>query len=85
VGRFLGAPAVIVVTDHRMLVVNDRQWEPDIVPVGLEPGLEVEGRRDDHSAALVFRRGGAELVVDLITDPDAARDVASLVRARVDG
>ena len=82
-GRFLGASALVAVTDRRMLVVNDREWEPDIVPVGLEPGLEVEGRQDEHRAALVFRRGAAELVVDEIADTEAAREVAIMVRARV--
>lgn len=80
--RFLGADGVIVVTDRRMLIANDRAWEPDVVPVALEPGLTVQGWQDDRSAALVFARAGHELIVDRITDRAVAQELAAEVRRR---
>ena len=83
--RFLGADGAIVLTDRRMLITNARSWEPDVVPVGLEPGLSVQGWQDDRSAALVFARDGHELVVDRITDRVVAQELAAEVRRRSEG
>lgn len=83
--RFLGAPAALALSDRRLLVVNAREWEPDIVPVALEPGLTVQGWQDERHAALVFARGGHEIVVDRISDRAMAQEIASGVRARVGG
>ncbi len=85
VGRFQGANAVIIITDRRMLVANDRAWAPDIVLVGLEPGLAVQGWADGHNAVLRFERDGRELVVDRIADAEIAREIAGVVRERTGG
>ena len=80
--RFRGAPGALALTDRRLLVVNAREWEPDVVPVGLEPGLAVRGWQDERRAALVFIREGHELVVDQISDRAIAQEIAAAVRAR---
>ena len=85
VGRFQGADAVLVITDRRMVVANDRAWEPDVVPVGLELGLTVQGWADGRNAVLRFERDGVELVVDRIADAEIARDIAGMVRERAGG
>ena len=85
VGRFQGADAVIVITDRRMLVANDRAWEPDVVPVALEPGLTVQGWADGRNAVLRFERDAVELVVDRIADAEVAREIAGVVRERTGG
>lgn len=84
-GRFLGADAVIVVTNERMLVANDRDWEPDVVPVALEGGLSVQGWHDGRHAVLRFARAGVEIVVDRISDAEIARQIATVVRERSGG
>ncbi len=83
--RFLGADGAIVLTDRRMLITNDRPYEPDVVSVGLEAGLTVQGWQDDRAAALVFARDGHELVVDRITDRTVAQELAAEVRRRAEG
>lgn len=83
--RFRGAPAALALSDRRLLVVNAREWEPDVLPVGLEPGLTVQGWQDERHAALVFTRDGHELVVDQIGDRAMAQEIAVGVRARVGG
>ncbi|MEM7143302.1 MAG: hypothetical protein AAF548_19965, partial [Actinomycetota bacterium] len=83
--RFRGATGALALTDRRLLVVNARQWEPDVLPIPLEAGLTVQGWADERQAALVFTRDGHELVVDQIPDPALAQEIAAGVRARVDG
>jgi hypothetical protein len=83
--RFRGAPAAMALTDRRLLVVNAREWEPDVLPVGLEPGMTVQGWQDERHAALLFSRDGHDLVVDQIADRALAQEIAAGVRARVGG
>ncbi|MEO0495503.1 MAG: hypothetical protein AAF081_19015, partial [Actinomycetota bacterium] len=83
--RFLGADGAVVVTDRRMVIANAREWEPDVVPVGLEPGLTVQGWQDERAAALVFGRDGHELVIDRIADRQVAQEIATEVRRRAGG
>jgi len=83
--RFRGAPAALALSDRRLLLVNAREWEPDVLPVGLEPGLTVQGWQDERYAALVFTRDGHELVVDRIGDRAMAQEIAAGVRSRVGG
>ena len=83
--RFLGADGAVVLTDRQMLITNARPWQPDVVPVALEPGLTVQGWQDDRSAALVFARSGHELVVDQISDRAIAQELAAEVRRRTEG
>lgn len=82
--RFRGADGAAVLTEHRLLVANARPFEPDVVTIGLEPGLGVQGWQDGQAAALVFERNGHELVVDRIIDRDLARELTTEVRRRVE-
>ncbi len=81
-GRFLGAAGVMALTDRRLLIVNAREWNPDVMPVGLEPGLTVKGWQDGGTAALVLARDGHELVVDRIADLDVVQQIVTQIRAR---
>jgi hypothetical protein len=84
-GRYLGANGILALTDRRLLVVNDREWQPDITTVDLAPGLEVKGWQDERRAALVFERDGHQLVTDQIADRELAQEIAREVRARAGG
>ena len=83
--RYLGAPGALALTDRRLLVVNAREWEPDVTTVQLEPGLSVKGWQDGNHAALVFAREGQELIVDRIADGAIAQEIAAAVRSRSGG
>lgn len=83
--RFQGANGALALTDRRLIVVNARQWDPDVLPISLEPGLTVQGWQDERQAALVFSRDGRDLVVDQIADLAKAQEIAAGVRSRVDG
>ena len=84
-GRYLGANGILALTDRRLLVVNDREWQPDITTVELAPGLVVNGWQDERRAALVFERDGHQMVVDQIADRDLAQELAKGVRDRAGG
>ena len=84
-GRYLGANGILALTDRRVLVVNDREWQPDITTVELAAGLVVKGWQDDRRAALVFERDGHQMVVDQIVDRDLAQELAKGVRDRFAG
>ena len=81
--RYRGVDGALALTDRRLLAVNAREWDPDVTPIGLEPGLSVQGWQDDRRAALVFARDGHEIVVDRIADRGIAQQVAASIRARV--
>ncbi len=83
--RFLGADGAMALTDRRLLIVNAREWNPDVMPVGLEPGLTVQGWQDGGSAALVFARDGHELVVDRIGDLGGRQEITKKIRTRAGG
>ena len=84
-GRYLGANGILALTDRRLLVTNDREWQPDITTIELAPGLTVKGWQDERRATLLFERHGHQLVIDQIGDRDLAHEIADGVRARVGG
>lgn len=83
-GKFLGEDAVAVVCGDRVLVVNDREWKPDIRSISLSASLTVQGMGDDKSASLTIS-GDDEPVEITGIDPAQAREFAHRIRTRVAG
>ena len=55
-----------MVGDALRLTIRSLPSPPDIVlPVGLEPGLTVQGWQDERHAALVFTRDEADTAIGL--------------------
>lgn len=79
-GQMLGRPAAVVVTRSRVLVVNDRRWQPivDIYPI--DDSLTVRGRHDRHVAALSFADAERLSMVDGISEVELAVDLAWAIR-----
>ncbi len=84
-GEYQHRPGVVVLTDRRVLVANDRRWAPDVRTLPLDPALVVHGWQDDRRATLVFVLDGIGVLVGAISDRPLARDLAQRVRARVGG
>ena len=82
-GRFLGRDGVCLLTNARLLFVNDNEWKPDVAEVDLVDGLTVQGWADDRSAAIVFTRGDDHVVIERISEKAAAQTLAEAVRERV--
>ena len=82
-GRFGGEDGVAVATDRRVLLVNDREWKPDVQSLPYVPGLVVKGWQDERTASLIFEFEGRTTTIEQIGDRELAQRVAALVRTRV--
>jgi hypothetical protein len=84
-GELQRRPAVVVLTDRRLVVANDRRWAPDVRSFALDESLVVHGWQDDRRATLVFVRDGVGVTIESISDRPLARDLAQRIRARCAG
>jgi hypothetical protein len=82
-GRFRGFTAVGAFVGGAVVLVNDRQWKPDVVRVELTPELLVQGWQDDRTASLTFVTPGGHEVLDGIDNRPLAVELAQRVRERV--
>lgn len=83
VGRYMGHTAVLTLTSARLLIVNDRPYNPESTSIQVTAGLPVVGWADGSSAALTIGHPGSEIVVDSIKDRDLAKELAQTIRSRV--
>ncbi len=79
-GQMLGCPAAVVLTDRRVLVVNERRWRPIVDIYALGPELSVRGRHDGHVAALSFSDDARLSMVDGIGEVELAVALAKATR-----
>jgi len=79
-GRFRGEAAIAALVEGRVVVVNDRQWKPDVVEIPVDADLVVHGWQDDRTAALTFVRGDRSEVVERIGDRGLAVEMAQRIR-----
>lgn len=79
-GQMLGRPAVVVVTATRVLVVNDRQWQPIVDEFRIDASLVVRGRHDRNVAALSFADADRLALVDGISEVSLAIELAERIR-----
>jgi hypothetical protein len=82
-GRYQSNAGVAVLTNERVLVVNDHEWRPDVREIPVVADLVVQGWQDDRTASLVFVTGGQSVTIEMITDRPLAQEMAHLIRARV--
>jgi hypothetical protein len=80
-GHLLGHPAVVVLTNARVLVANARRWTPLVDVFQPGPELVVHTRHDRDVAALTFVQGASLTSIDDITDVASALDLAERIRA----
>lgn len=81
-GQMLGRPAAVVVTQSRVLVVNDRRWQPIVDVYPIDDALLVRGRHDRQVAALSFADDTRLSMVDGITEVELAVGLAEAIRDR---
>jgi hypothetical protein len=82
-GRYQNQTGVAVLTDRRIVLVNEHEWVPDIRVVPLTADLIVQGWQDDRTASLIFVTEGQSVTFSFIIDRPLAQEMAQLVRARV--
>ena len=81
-GRLDGEQAAAVLTDRRLLLVNERAWSPAVIVLAVDPGLAVQGWQDSRTASLTFLTNGRQIILDLIADKPLAVEVAGRIRSR---
>ena len=55
-----------MLTQGRVLLVNEAQWKVASASVEIEPALTVQGWQDDKAASLIFQSGDRQLTIDAI-------------------
>jgi hypothetical protein len=84
-GQVYGANALGALTNKRLIVVNDRDFKPDVIEIALDSGTTVQGWQDDRSAALLLQGGGVTAQIERIADRPLAMELAQRIRARAAG
>lgn len=79
-GRVRGEQGVVALVGNKVMLVNERQWKPDVVVVELASKLLVHGWQDDRSATLTFVVDDRPEVVERIGDRVLAIELAQRVR-----
>jgi hypothetical protein len=79
-GQMLGRPAAVVVTPGRVLIVNDRRWQPIVDVYPIDDRLVVRGRHDRSMAALSIGDDERLSMVDGIHDVELAIELAEAIR-----
>lgn len=81
-GRFRAQDAVIALTDRRLLMVNARPWDPEVVSVEDVSNVRLEGWVDRRVATFRITDGADMHVIDRINDTEIAEGFAATTRAR---
>ena len=79
-GQMLGRPAAVAVTDRRVIIANDRRWQPLVDIYKIDSKLIVRGRHDRQVAALSFADVARLSMIDGITDVELAIELADRIR-----
>ena len=81
-GQLYGSNAVVLLTNSRLLIVNDREFRPDIVEIVVDAAVTVQGWQDDRAAAVLVQRNEVSAQVERIGDKPLAQELAQRIRAR---
>ena len=81
-GQLEGNPAVLVLTDKHVIVVDDRPWKPVVERLDVDGSLQVQGMQDNRTATLTVLGGGKQFVIDQIQSKDLAVEMAQRIRYR---
>ncbi len=75
-GQLYGANALGALTNQRFVVVNDREFKPDVIALTVDAGCVVQGWQDDRNAALLVQSGGQSAQIERIADRPMAVEMA---------
>ena len=84
-GQLYGANAIALLTNERLLFVNEREFRPDVVEIVVDESVNVQGWADDRYAALLIVRNEISAQVERIGDKPVAQELAQRIRARAAG
>ena len=81
-GHVLEHDGVAVLTNRRVLVVNDREWKPEVLSFRIDSSLTVRGEAAGSEATLTVQREAQLAVIARIADVPLAQDMAQRLRGR---
>jgi hypothetical protein len=84
-GQLYGSNAVVLLTNGRLLIVNDREFRPDVIEIVVDASVTVQGWADDRAAAVLVQRNEVSAQVERIADKPLAQELAQRIRARATG
>lgn len=79
-GRFRARDGAAVLTDRRLLLSNNREWDPEVVSLDRGAGIEVEHWVQRRAAILRFTAGGEQHVMDRVNDLTVAEVLVEALR-----
>jgi hypothetical protein len=82
-GRLHGVPGAAALVGSKLVLVNERQWKPDVVVITIGNALQVQGWQDDRTASVLLTVGGQQEVVERIPDRLLAVEFAQRIRERI--
>jgi hypothetical protein len=83
VGQFHGLDAAAALVGDEVILVNGREWEPEVVRIPVGPGLQVQGLQDGRTASLSFLTAGEQHALERVADTALAVEFANRVRQRL--
>jgi hypothetical protein len=84
-GGVRGHAGVAALLPDRVVLVNERQWKPDVVVLPIDASLTVQGWQDERSAVLTFIVEDRHEVVERIIDRGLAIEMAQRIRYQIAG
>jgi hypothetical protein len=84
-GKVHDLDGVALLTNQRVLVLNDRMWEPDQISFPVDAGLVVRGEAAGNTATITIQRENLYAVVNRIADVQLAQELAQRIRGRAVG
>jgi hypothetical protein len=82
-GRLHGVPGAAALVGAKLVLVNERQWKPDVVVLTIGNALQVQGWQDERTASVLLTVGGQQEVVERIPDRLLAVEFAQRIRERI--
>ena len=82
-GKLHGLAGAAALVGSKIVLVNDREWKPEVIVLPIGSTMQVQGWQDDRSATLLFADGERQEVVERIPDRLIAIEFAQRVRDRV--
>jgi hypothetical protein len=81
-GQIYGANCIAALTSTRLLIVNDREFKPDVIDITLDANVTVQGWQDERTASLLIQQGPNSAQIERIGDRPLAMELAQRIRTR---
>jgi hypothetical protein len=81
-GKVHDLDGLLVLTDRRLLVLNDRQFQPDQLSIPVDGAITVRGEAAGSTATITVQREQAYAQLTRVSDVQLAQELAQRIRGR---